>query len=146
MAYNTYRSCLIPHENEIVALRRKKPPMPYSRIAEFLREKYQIVVNRETIFKFVKVRATKGYKSCEYAWNIDPLNTNNQLTTEALLAPKPTSLQTSKPAVATKPKPPFNPLSDEFEMEFSETYNLTRLTPEEAEARIKQLEEMEKNR
>ena len=29
-------------------------------------------------------------------------------------------------------------------MEFSENYSLTRLTPEQAEARIKQLEEMER--
>ena len=73
-------------------------------------------------------------------------NTNNQPTTEVLLTRKPTSLQPPIPAVTAKPKTPFKPLSDEFEMEFSETYNLTRLTPEEAEARIKQLEKMEKQR
>jgi hypothetical protein len=38
---------LIPYENEIIALRYRKPPIPYSRIAELLREKYQIVINRE---------------------------------------------------------------------------------------------------
>jgi len=64
--FNTYRSCLIPYESEIVALRSKKPPMPFSQIAKLLCEKYQISVNREAIFKFIKVRA-KGYKPCQYA-------------------------------------------------------------------------------
>jgi hypothetical protein len=41
MAEKKYQSCLVAYENEIIALRRKKPPMPYSQIAELLRDKYQ---------------------------------------------------------------------------------------------------------
>ena len=65
MAGKKYQSCLAAYENEIIALRRKRPPMPYSQIAELLREKYQIAVRRETIHNFLKVRA-KGFKSCKY--------------------------------------------------------------------------------
>jgi len=70
------QSSLTPYINEIVALRRRRPPMPYSQIAEILREKYQIVINRESIFKFIKIRA-KGYKPCKYAWDIEPSNATN---------------------------------------------------------------------
>jgi len=148
MAVKPYQSCLVPYENEIISLRRKKPPMPYSQIAALLSEKYQINVRRGTIFSFMEIRSKDSYKNktCKHAWNMEFKDTNNQTTVEVPLMQKQTIAQTSKSAVATKPKPPFNPLSDEFEMEFSETYNLTRLTPEEAEARIKQLEEMEKKR
>ena len=147
MAYNTYRSSLIPYENEIVALRRKKPPIPYSKIVELLHEKYQIKVRTTTIIRFLQVRVN-GCKLCNYAWNIEPVNTNNQPTTEVPLAQKAPSLQTPKPAVADKPKPKIPWLSDdgEFEMAFSENYSLTRLTHEQAEARIKQLEEMEREK
>ena len=81
MAYNTYRSCLIPYEKEIVALRLKKPPMPYSKIAALLYDKYQIAVCRETILRFLQVRA-KGYKPCKYAKVIEPINPSDQPTTE----------------------------------------------------------------
>jgi len=54
----------------------------------------------------------------------------------------------AKPVTADKPKLTITPQSDDgdFEMEFSETYNLTRLPPEEAEARLKKIEEMERER
>ena len=77
--FNTYRSCLIPYENEIVALRRKKPPMPFSQIAELLREKYQITVNRQAIFKFKKF-GRKG---------ISPANTHGILKRQAPRANQP---------------------------------------------------------
>jgi hypothetical protein len=48
MAGKKYQACLVPYENEIIALRRKKPPTPYSQIAELLRDKHQIMVRRET--------------------------------------------------------------------------------------------------
>jgi len=71
------QSSLLPYKNEIVLLRRQSPPVPYAKISEYLREKYQITINREAIFKFVKVCATaskKGkdssWKSCTYAHKI----------------------------------------------------------------------------
>jgi len=51
MAGKPYQSCLIPHENEILSLRQRRPPMPYAQIAGLLFGKYQIRVCHETIFK-----------------------------------------------------------------------------------------------
>lgn len=127
MAGKKYQSCLTVYENEIIALRRKRPPTPYSQIAELLREKYQIVVRRETIHNFLKVRA-KGFKSCSYAWSI---NADNQ--------PEAPRKQTvSKPnvsAVEDKPEASsFDPSKVEL-TEYSPTWNLHRpKTPEEREA------------
>jgi len=147
MAYNTYHSRLIPYENEIVALRRKKPPLPYSKIADLLREKYQIVVCSTTIIRFIQVRA-KGYKTCKYMDGYESINTNNQPTTETSSLQKPTITQTPQPAVADKPKPAtaYNHAERTFDIPFSETYNLTRVSPEEAAARLKKLEEKENRR
>jgi len=145
MAYNTYRSCLIPYENEIVALRRKKPPVPYSKIAELLCEKYQIKVRTTTIIRFLQVRA-KGSKPCKYAWDIEPVNANNPTATEVPASQNPPSVQTTKPAITEKPKPAvaLHPEERTFDFPFSETYNLHRVSPEEAAARLKKLEEKEK--
>jgi hypothetical protein len=139
MTYNTYRSRLIPYEAEIIALRRKKPPMPYSKIAELLREKYQITIRQENIIRFIKVRS-KGYKTCKYAWDYEPTNENNKPTTVTPSLQKPATV--TKPSVSDKPKQTDE--SETFDMPFSETYNLTRLTPEELAARRKKLEEKEK--
>ena len=133
--YNTYRSRLIPYENEIIALRRKRPPMPYSQIADLLREKYQITVNRQSIFKFIKVR-TKGYKPCKYAWNIELINSGSKTTTETPV-PKPAFSPTPTSADMQKP--------EKFQYKYSRDHdNLTRLSPEEIAAeRAKLKKEME---
>ena len=101
--FNTYRSCLIPYESEIVALRRKRPPTPFSQIAKLLREKYQVSVNREAIFKFIKVRA-KGYKPCQYAWDIELSDADNMRIDEMPSLRKTQSLQSPPPSVSAKPK------------------------------------------
>jgi len=36
-----YQSCLAPYEDEIIALRRRKLPMSYAKIAQYLHEKHQ---------------------------------------------------------------------------------------------------------
>ena len=142
--FNTYRSCLIPYENEIVALRRKRPPMPFSQIAELLREKYKITVNRQAIFKFIKVRA-KGYQPCQYAWSIELSNNENNRIDELPSLRKTQSLQSTTTPVSAKPKTStvIQP-DDDFDMPFSETYNLTRLSPEEAAARLQKIKERNK--
>jgi len=136
------QSSLIPYENEIVALRRRKPPTPYSQIAGLLREKYHITVNREGIFKFIKNRA-KGSKPCKYAWAIELENTNDQPIIKTPSLQKTPVLLTPKPSVSDK-QPVDSQLDEFFNMPFSETYNLTRVSPEEAAARLKKLEEKEK--
>jgi len=130
VAGKPYQSCLIPYEDEIIALRRKRPPMPYSQIADLLREKYQVMVCRENIFYFIKLRVKKGYKPCKYdAWDIEPKNTNvaNQPSEEA--RQKHTALQTSKPKTSS-----FDPSKVEL-TEYSPTWDLHRPnTDEEREA------------
>ena len=117
-----YQSCLIPHENEIIVLRQRRPPMPYAQIAELLREKYQLRVCRETIFKFLRVRS-RGRKVFSYLRNV-----HTEKAPSVLLAPKP-----ANPDSSSAPKP-------KFEFTYSERYNLKRLPPEEAAAIRKKLE------
>jgi len=148
VAGKTYQSCLVPFEKEIIALRRKKPPTPYAKIAEYMQEKHQIKVCRETIFSFIKIRA-KGYKSCKYAWTIESTNDVNQQTTEVpLLLPKQTVSEvreTPKQPVAVKSVTPTKQFPEvEFKMEWSDVYNLTRMSDEEAAERNKRIEEKRK--
>ena len=82
MSGKKYQSCLIPFENEIIALRRRKPPMSFPAIAELLKEKYQVSVTRQAIQKYLKVRV-KGFPACKYAWKIEPVNATNQPAPEA---------------------------------------------------------------
>ena len=143
-----YQSCLIPYEKEIIDLRRKKPPMPFSRIAEYLNEKYQISVRRQTIKKFLKVRA-KGFKPCKYAWSIEPETAENLSATKVtpVLAKSlaATSAQEKSQKQPAKEKPTTSEASgwksEPFKMKYSETYNLPRLSPEEAEVRNKIIEQ-----
>jgi hypothetical protein len=117
-----YQSVLIPYEDEINILRRRRPPYSYARIAIILQEKHQLNVCRETIFKFVKVR-TRGRKV--YAIYCAPLPKKPRTATA-------TTPQTNQPQT---PKPrPF------FDYTPSDRYNLHRLSPEEAAERRKQLE------
>ncbi len=80
-----------------------------------LREKHQICVRRETIFKFIKVRS-RGRK----VYAIPTL-----------------------PATPSSPPPKAQPPSHpeiKFEFKYSDRYNLKRLPPEEAAAIRKKLE------
>ena len=52
-----YKSCLNPYINEIIELR--KQGTSYADIVEYLRDKYQISISRQSIFNFVKVRSSK---------------------------------------------------------------------------------------
>ena len=143
-------SCLIPYVDEIISLRRRKPPMPYSRIAELMREKYQLAVHREAIFRFIKNRS-KGFKTCRYAWHIELTDTGD--TSQQQPVTKPPVIKTVTPLPSPSPagavsRPPAAPVSNKkqkpyFNFPFSETYNLTRLTPEEVIALHKKLDEEE---
>ena len=116
MTGKPHRSSLIPYEIEIVNLRCRRPPMPYTQIAQLLTEKYNPTVQAPAIFKFIKVRS-RGRKVYSYGRNV----------------------HSGKPAAASPPareKP-----KSEWNFKYSERYNLTRLPPEEAAARRKKLEE-----
>ena len=117
-----FQSVLIQHEDEINILRRRRPPYSYARISKILQEKYQLNVCRETIFKFVKARA-RGRKV--YAIYGAPLPQKPKSIPAAPLQPK------------SQPSPPRKPV---FEYTPSDRYNLHRLSPEEAKARLKEIE------
>lgn len=147
-----YQSILIPFHDEIRALRRRNPPMPCSQIAELLREKYQITVSGSNIYKYIKLRAQNSFKNktCKYAWDMEPLNQNNQPDPEVPCERKHTVSHTPeinqtevsdtlKPAVKVKDKPKQSVFDDseplpEFEYPFSDINNLRPLPPEEARA------------
>ncbi len=97
--------------------------MPYTQIAELLRQKYNLAVQAPAIFKFIKVRS-RGRKVFSYGHNIK--------SDKSALNPRPPRDDNSKSDSPPKPK---------FEFKYSERYNLHRLPPEEAAARRKKLEE-----
>ena len=59
VAVKPYQSKLMPYEDEIITLRRKKRPVSYSQIAELLQEKYQLTISRGTIFSFIKLQVKR---------------------------------------------------------------------------------------
>ena len=139
-----YQSSLIPYENEIIDLRCRRPPMPYSQIAALLNEKYKLSIHRSSIFDFIKRRVKTEYKPCKYdARNIKKSEANNQPATEAKVIKKPIA---SKPPVPDKPKQPEAELdvSQLPELTYSDTYKLTRLSNEDAAKWLKIIEERKK--
>lgn len=114
MAGKPHQSSLIPYENEIGNLRRRRPPMPYAQIAELLHQKYNLSVQAPAIFKFVKVRS-RGRKVYSYGRNVT--------------ASKPSSVRGAQKNSSSELKSQAKP---KFEFKYSERYNLKRLPPEEA--------------
>jgi transposase len=51
-----WQSRLIPYEEEILELRRRRPPMPFDQITARLATKYGMKVHLDTVHNFVKVR------------------------------------------------------------------------------------------
>ena len=51
-----WQSRLIPYEEEILGLRRRRPPMPFDQITARLATKYGMKVHLDTVHNFVKVR------------------------------------------------------------------------------------------
>ena len=113
--------------------------MPYSQIAVLLHEKYQLTIGSVGIRDFIKRRAVRDAKICKYAWDIKLSEEDNQPTAKTSSLQK----QTEKPAISNKPKSPTASQSKDFDMPFSENYNLHILSPEAAANLQKQLEEEE---
>ena len=118
MSGKPFQSSLIQYQEEIIALRSKKPPVSYARIAVLLREKYGLSIQRAAIGKFVKARA-KGRKVYFFRREV----------------------AAKKPVLVVGTQPDQQPQKPKFEFKYSERYNLTRLPPDVAAARRKKLEE-----
>jgi len=142
MAGKKYQSCLAPFKDEILTLRGTIPPTPYSKIADILKEKHRVSVRRGAIHSFLNTLA-KGFKPCKLTESIKLANAANQPTIEeppVLIKPEISPIRETPKQATDKPK--ISELASRpCEMEFSETYNLTRLPPEEAEAMNKIIEE-----
>ncbi len=119
MAGIPLKSSLIPYEKEILALRRKRPPVPYRRIVEMLRKNYGLSIQHPAIVKFMKRSRRRNARKAEVPFPRPVLNK------------PPQWIPLAKSSEEPKPK---------FEFTYSERYNLTRLPPEEAAARRKKLE------
>ena len=120
-----YQSKLIPYEAEIAALRATRPPTPYARIVQILREKYALSVHRDTIHSFVRVRS-HGRKVACFArlGNVTLQHSEKKISSR----PTPSDRRLSQPPASTdRPQRKFNYTP-------SDRYNLTRLTPEQIAA------------
>jgi len=133
MAVKPYQSSLIPYEQEIIALRGQRPPMPYAGIAELLRQKYNLTIQRAAIFKFIKVRS-RGRRMFSFGKDITERKPGS--------IPRLPAVQTSS-AERKSFKDQVNRSNQEIDFQFtpSDRYNLTRLPPEVAAAIRKKLEE-----
>jgi hypothetical protein len=117
-----YKSCLIPYEDEIVVMRRKRPPMPYEEIANQIRQKHGLAIQGPAIFKFLKARFRRRKVSQK----------NQEETLKKTIPVRPFAAPTNSTANPSQ-KP-------EFVFVYSERYNLKRLPPDEAAAIRKELE------
>lgn len=118
-----YQSKLIPYEDEIAALRATRPPTPYARIVQILREKYALSVHRDTIHSFVRVRS-HGRKVACFARLANVRLQHSEKKTSS--RPKPSDLRLSQPPRNTDAR-----AERKFNYTPSDRYNLTRLTPEQ---------------
>ena len=166
MSGKPYQSSLIPHEEEIIAMRQQRPPMPYAQIAAVLREKHGLVIQRAAIFKFVKVRSRRR-KVYGYLRTITEKKTAPSITAppdpsgSLQSATRPATTNQSAPTrsgakpsqvpsrAATSPVD-FIPLKRDQPSTLrrrlktftpSAEYNLERLTPEQMESFLKELDE-----
>ena len=152
-----YQSSLIPYEEEILSLRRQRPPMAFARIAELLMEKHQVFIQRAAICKFVRLRARWKKKDAQLnraaskTWNT--ALTHSPQPNSAITRPKTDAMPLN--AAGTEPRRPWLGWQNEKPASGgrmlttftpSNEYNLTRLSPEEAAAYVEQLRrEREKN-
>lgn len=152
-----YQSSLIPYEDEILSLRRQRPPMAFARIAELLKERHQVPIQRAAICKFVRRRARwRKKESREKLPALRPWNTAQTRSSQPDSARTiPNSGSVPPNTAGTEPRRPWlgeqneKPASREKMLTTftpSNEYNLTRLTPEEAAAYVEQLKrERDKN-
>ena len=117
-----FQSSLIPYQEEISALRSRRPPVSYARIADLLRQKYGLSIKRAAIGKFVKSRSG-GRKVYFFKREVAAKKS----------APIPGPPAAMPATTQAKPR-------TKFQFTPSNRYNLTRLPPDEAAAIRKKLE------
>jgi hypothetical protein len=134
-----YRSKLQPFEAEIAAMRQKRPPIPYREIVKFLKDRHGIRVQLSTLANFVKVRSKGKRRSYLFGPPWHPLN--NPFPDQKAKSVTPRHQFTSDIPQGGKAEEALSRPRRPVAFTFSEQYNLTRLTPEEAAALEKKLDE-----
>ena len=134
-----YRSKLIPFEAEIAALRRKRPPTPYSEIVRLLKDSHGVTVQVSTLFNFVKVRR-KWDRLYRAAAEPLPSSTGKSQRVRhrskqrqwSSLPAKHYPLRSVEPPPGRASVPPPKPTGKALKsFTPSSEYNLERLTPEQ---------------
>src|SRR5262245_13764036 len=128
-----FQSSLIPYQEEIAALRNRKPPVSYARIADLLRQKYGLSIRRAAVGKFVKSRSS-GRKVYFFRQEVAAKKSGTVQRASQLTDPH------SRPEVVGSLNAEQQPPKPKFEFTYSERYNLKRLPKEEAAAIRKKLE------
>ena len=143
-----FHSILIPYEDEILSLRKQHPPVAFARIAELLKDKHQVSIQRAAICardgksrKPERTNTLPGPGTRRRLVVLNPTAPRLDRTLHPNVTPaenrRPWSDWQEKAASRGKMLTTFTP---------SNEYNLTRLSPEEAAAYIEQLKrEREKN-
>lgn len=129
-----FQSSLIPYQEEIAALRSRRPPVSYARIADLLRQKYGLGIQRAAIAKFVKSRS--GGRKVYFFKRQVAAKKSSAVQPASQLGDPP-----SGPQVFGSVNVGRQPPTPRFEFTYSERYSLKRLPKEEAAAIRKKLEE-----
>jgi hypothetical protein len=163
MLRKPYDSQLIPYEFEILELRHTRPATSYARIGQVLNERHGLQVSRNAIFNFVKVRARwpkiKGplpEKTTAPSTTAAPSPSGSRHSATRPAAINQSALTRSGakrsevPSRAPTSPVDFIPLKRDQPSTIhrrlktftpSAEYNLERLTPEQMEAFLKELDE-----
>jgi hypothetical protein len=133
-----FRSKLAPFEQEITELRRKRPPVSYRQIVQLLKERHGVEVTINGVFVFLRTRR-KWYRR-------EAADAKKQ-TAPQKVSQVSRSQRPALPAALTNRPGGSNqgtPGRKLFNYTYSNTYNLTRLTPEEKAALEKKMEKLKK--
>jgi hypothetical protein len=129
-----FRSKLAPFEQEIVELRKRRPPVSYRQIVQLLKEQHGVEVTINGVFAFLRTRR-KWDRRVAAGEKLTVLQESPQVSRR----PTPSTVATNRHG--TDQATPGRKL---FNYTYSSTYNLTRLTPEEKTALEKRLDEERK--
>jgi hypothetical protein len=129
-----FRSKLAPFEQEIIELRRKRPPVSYRQIVQLLKERHGVEVTINGVFVFLRTRRKWDRRAAAGKRRAIP----QQVSQVPGSLPSPASaVVTNRPGSGNQGTPG----RKIFNYTYSNTYNLTRLTPEEKVALEKRLDE-----
>ena len=130
-----FRSKLAPFEQEIIELRRKRPPVSYRQIVQLLKERHGVEVTINGVFAFLRTRRKWDRRAAAAKKQTAP-----QQVPQVSRRPDPPAVVTNRPGGSNQATPG----RKLFNYTYSNTYNLTRLTPEEKVALEKRLDEERK--